>query len=273
LDLTFEDFDALRQLIYQQSGIWLSDRKTTFLQVRLGERLRALNISSAREYYHFLKYDPSSRVEMSNLIDAVSVNETWFFRETTPVIAWFENILPDLLKASNRVQIWSAGCATGEEPYTLALLLLDSVHQLSNGYAKIRATDISQRALEIARNGAFDPHSLRHTEQRWLSKYFQPSQDGLMAIGQPARSLVTFEQANLVDPDLPRRVGRMDVILCRNVIIYFDQGSRKIALRNFFEILKPGGYLILGHSESLAHTATPFELARVGGSLIYWKPV
>ena len=271
MEFQFEDFDLLRQLIYETSGIWLSDRKQTFLSIRLNERMRAGNISSAREYLHFLKYDPNGAQETRQLIDAVAVNETWFFREVEPIRAWFQQILPGLLATNGGARLWSAGCATGEEPYTLAMLALESQPQ-ARAKIDIWATDISQRALEMAQRGMYDPHATRHTEANWLAKYFQPTQNGFKAISAQARQLVRFERHNLIDPHLPARARPVDVILCRNVIIYFDQKSRQAALNNFDAILKPGGYLLLGHSESLAQTATPFELTRIGDKLVYHKP-
>ncbi len=269
--LGFDDFDALRRLINEHCGIWLDDSKIAFLQTRLADRLRARNISSAQEYYYFLKYDAHSGEEMQQLIDAVAVNETWFFRETGPLEAWCEVMLPDLMKRDEPVRLWSAGCATGEEPYTLAMLLLESCPATAVERFEILATDISQRALEMARVGIYDLHSLRRTEPRWLARYFQPTPDGRRAVCEEARRLVRFGQANVIDPTLARRVREMDVILCRNVIIYFDDQSRQAALTNFHAALKPGGYLTLGHSEILFHTITPFETARVGGTIMYRK--
>jgi chemotaxis protein methyltransferase CheR len=269
--LSFDDFDALRQLIREHCGIWLGDSKVTFLQVRLADRLRARNISSAQEYYYFLKYDAHGHEEMQRLIDAVTVNETWFFRETGPIDAWRKTVLPDLIKRSGRLRMWSAGCATGEEPYTLAMLLLEDYPATAAARFEILATDISQRALEAARAGVYDPYSLRHTEPYWLAKYFQPASGGRQEVCENVRRLVRFGQANLIDPALAQRVRAMDAILCRNVIIYLDDQSRRAALTNFYAALKPAGHLMLGHSESLVHTVTPFEVARVGGTIMYRK--
>jgi len=269
--LAFDDFDALRRLIREHCGIWLGDSKITFLQVRLTDRLRARNISSAQEYYYFLKYDAHGGEEMQRLIDVVTVNETWFFRETGPVETWRKMVLPGLMERDGRLRLWSAGCATGEEPYTLAMLLLEDYPAAVATRFEVLATDISQRALETARAGVYDPYSLRHTEPRWLAKYFQPASGGRQEVCDNVRQLVRFGQANLIDPALAQRVRAMDAVLCRNVIIYFDDQSRQAVLSNFYAALKPGGYLMLGHSESLIHTVTPFEIARVGGTIMYRK--
>jgi chemotaxis protein methyltransferase CheR len=268
-----DDFDALRRLICRQTGIWLSDTKQTFLQVRLEDRLQTCNISSAREYYHFLRFDPRGEDEMQHLIDAVTVNETWFFRETATLEGWRDEALPELLwsGASNghgQVRAWVAGCSTGEEAYTLAMLLLAGA---AAERVEILATDINSRALETARGAVYDPHSVRHTDPLWVSRYFDWLPDGRLALREPVRTLVHFGRANLIEPTLSRRVEAVDVILCRNVLMYFDAEHRRAALANLYAALRPGGLLILGHSEVLAQAMTPFELARVAGMIMYRK--
>ena len=271
--LSYDDFLDMRNMILEQSGIWLGDNKTVFLEARLSQRLRACNIASALEYYHYIKYDPHGAQEIQRLIDAIVVNESWFFRETDPVEAWCKLVLPDLLKTTPPVRLWSAGCACGEEPYSLAMLIQERHPLVNRSQVNIWATDISWRALDTARAGSYDPHSLRHTQQRWLAKYFQPTQDNFMAVNGQARKMVHFEYFNLIKPIPAPRMRSVDMILCRNVIIYFDAESRKKVLENFYTVLKPGGHLLLGHSESLAHTTTPFEMTRLGECLVYRKPV
>lgn len=271
--LEFEDFDALRLLIHAHSGIWLGEDKLTFLHVRLADCLRRTAISTPREYYHFLKYDPRGGEEILQLVDAVTVNETWFFRETGPLLAWREAVLPGLIKSGNPIRLWSAGCSSGEEPYTLGMLLLDAQPGVSSNRLSILATDISERVLEKARAALYDPHSLRHTEQQWLRQYFETRSDGFFGISDRVRQLVKLSQANLIDPALGGRLGPVDLILCRNVIIYFDEPSRKAVMANFHAALIPGGYLIMGLSETLAHTLAPFEVARVEGAILYRRPL
>lgn len=268
--LSFDDFDALRRLICDRCGIWLGDNKLTFLQVRLADRMRVRNISSPREYYYFVKYDAGAEREMQQLIDAVTVNETWFFRETGPLEAWIAEVAADLVARGKRLYLWSAGCATGEEPYTLAMMLLEA-HPAAASRLEILASDISQHALDIALAGVYDPYSLRRTEQRWQDKYFCPTSDGRQEIHESVKRLVRFKWANLVDSVKTQNVRAFDLVLCRNVLIYMQDRGRQVALESFYTALKPGGYLILGHSESLIHVATPFEVARVGGSIIYRK--
>ncbi len=236
----------------------------------MAERLRAWNISTAQEYYYFLKYDPHGSEELQQLLDAVTVNETWFFREIGPIEAWRATILPELLRQKNEtVSVWSAGCATGEEPYTLAMMFLESHAQFARRFT-ILATDISLHALEAARGASYDPYSLRRTEERWQKRYFQHDGQRYL-VNEEARRMVHFGQANLVDSTLAQRIEKMDLILCRNVLIYLNDSGRAQALDAFYHALKPGGHLILGHSESLVHVRTPFEIARMDGKILYRK--
>ncbi len=272
MDLSYDDFDVLRQLIYHNSGIWLGDQKISFLRSRLKGRLRTNNISSHREYYHFLRYDPQGPEEIQQLIDATTVNETWFFREIAPLEAWLGSVYPVIAKKGNGLRIWSAGCASGEEPLTLAMLLFEIMPDAAQRDIEILATDISQTALKHARAGLYSAHSLRHTEQRWVHKYFKPSANGHLQIDEKILRMMRFGFTNLIDQSLPGRIFPVNLIVCRNVIIYFAKASRHAVLENFFNILKPGGYLILGHAESLLYTKTPFEVARVGDTIMYKKP-
>jgi chemotaxis protein methyltransferase CheR len=267
------EFDTLRRMLRDHSGIWLADGKHSFLQVRLAARMEARGISAPREYVHFLKYDGQGGEELQALLDVVTVNETWFFREATPIEAWRDVVLPGLLQRGRRVRMWSAGCSTGEEAYTLAMTLHAALPPPALAACEILATDISQRALEAARQGQYDPYSLRHTAAAWREHYFEPAPPpapaGRQILRADVRRLVHFGRANLIDGTLPGRVGQLDLILCRNVMIYFDRASRDVALANLFAALRPGGYLVLGASESLAHAPAPFTLERVGGLLLY----
>lgn len=277
LVLDFDDFDAIRRLIYNSCGIWLSDTKVVFLQVRLSERLAGLGIATPREYYHYLKYDFEAAQEMQRLLDVITVNETWFFRETEPVAAWLSGVAAGLTSYQSKVRIWSAGCSTGEELYSTAMLIAEAYPATATYSFEIVGTDISQRALSLAREAAYDPHSLRHTEPRWIERYMtglgeNGSRGGRWVVSDKVKLLTQLQHGNLIDRKLPAQVGKVDLVMCRNVIIYFDETSRQAALANFHEALKPGGHLILGHAESLAHTTSPFELVRVNGTLMYRKP-
>jgi chemotaxis protein methyltransferase CheR len=269
LTLTLADFEALRELIHHHCGIWLGDNKLTFLQLRLARRLEACGLALARDYYYLLKYDSRGVEEMQRLVDEVVVNETWFFRELGPLQSWCRTILPRLLERRVRLRVWSAGCATGEEPYTLAMLLLEAQ---ANGQLEIVATDISHSALAFARLAVYDGYSLRRTEPHLRQKYFEPTGDGRRyKLREAVRRLVRFEHGNLVDLALARHVGPVEFVLCRNVMIYMSEPSRRRVLSTLYQALKPEGCLILGHSESLLQTASPFAANRIQDHIIYRK--
>ncbi len=270
LRLRLDDFKALRHLIYQHSGIWLGDTRTNFLGVRIAERLRALAITTPREYYHLLK-DAAPDAEIAHLVDAVTVNETWFFREMGPIQAWRTAILPTLRAAGDVVRVWCAGCSTGEEPYSLAMTLLDDWPEATT-MARIVGTDISHRALDAARAATYDAYSLRHTDQHWRERYFEAAPAAGYAVVAGARRLVSFSWTNLADPALAHRVAGMDLVLCRNVMIYFNEASKRAVLANLTAALKPGGYLIVGHTDMLSDAPPSLEGARVGNEIMYRKP-
>jgi chemotaxis protein methyltransferase CheR len=264
-----DDYALLRRLVYDKSGLWLADDRLTFLRVRLEDRLRERNIVSPRDYYYHLKFHPDGAEELQHLIDAVTTQETWFFREIEPLETWCAAVVPDVARRNGRLRVWSSACSTGEEAYTLAMLLAERMPDL---LVDIQATDISRRALAIARDATYDSHSLRRTDPQWVAKYFRPVADRRWEVVPTIRNLVRFEQANLLDPSVPRRLGPMDAVLCRNVLIYFDDRSRTIALNALRDALRPGGYLVLGFSESLSVPDTLFELVRLEGSVLYRKP-
>jgi len=270
LRLQLDDFEALRHLIYQHSGIWLGDTRTNFLGVRIAERLRALAITTPREYYHLLK-DTAPDTEIARLIDAVTVNETWFFREIGPIQAWQKAILPPLRAAGAAVRVWCAGCSTGEEPYSLAMTLLDDWPEATT-MARVVGTDISHRALAAARAATYDAYSLRYTDQHWRGRYFEAAPAAGFAVVAGARRLVSFSWTNLADPALAYRVAGMDLVLCRNVMIYFNEASKRAVMANLTAALKPGGYLIVGHTDMLSDAPPSLEVTRVGDAIMYRKP-
>jgi chemotaxis protein methyltransferase CheR len=240
----------------------------TFLRVRLEDRLRGRGIAAPRDYYYFLKFHPDGPEELQVLIDAVTTQETWFFRETEPLESWCASIAPGIVRSRGKLRAWSAACSTGEEAFTLAMLVAERFPDVP---VEIVATDISRRAIAVAREGLYDAHSLRRTGPQWVSKYFRPAGGGRWEVGASIRNAVRFEQANLLDPAVPQRVGPMDFVLCRNVLIYFDERSRNVALTCLRDALRPDGNLVLGFSESLSVPDTLFDLVRLNGSVLYRK--
>lgn len=276
ITMTDEEFPLLRDLIYSYSGLFFSDDNRYLLERRLAPRLAFRQLSTFHEYYYFLKYDVSRDQELSDIMDVLTTNETYFFRESFQLKAFTDEILPVLLTLKARhcdktIRIWSAGCSTGEEPYTIAMLLLDKP-ELAGWKIEIIGTDISQRVLHHARKGVYGNTSFRVTEPHYKSRYFI-EQDGGYRVADRIREFVTFSRLNLYDSGKYLFLGKMDIIFCRNVIIYFDMPAKKRVIENFYNTLQPGGFLLLGHSESLMNITTAFKLRHFKNDMVYEKPL
>ena len=271
-----EDFRLIRDLVYSYSGLFFDDATKYLLEKRLFQRLADNQLKSFREYYQFLKFNRKRERELEEIMDLLTTNETYFFRESYQLDAFSKEIIPDLCKpgtASNlkkRLRIWSAGCSTGEEPYTIAMLLLEQP-ALAGWHIEIVGTDISQRVLQQARRGVYRQASFRMTEEYFLKKYFTP-QDGGQSISEQVRKLVSISHLNLLDHTKASMLGEFDIIFCRNVIIYFDQVAKKSVVELFHSSLREGGYLLLGHSESLMNISTLFTLRHFKNDMVYQKP-
>jgi len=270
-----EEFRLIRDLIYSHCGIHFTPESKYLLEKRLSSRLAYHNLTSYKDYYFLLKYDVRKDQEMTGLMDVITTNETYFFRESFQLKAFTDEIIAEIVQAKAKkgdrtLRIWSAGCSTGEEPYTIAMLLLETA--LCSGLKiEILGTDISQRVLQQARKGVYGKSSFRATDAEYVERYFE-EQDGNYRINEEVRELVTISQLNLFDQSRLALLGRMDVIFCRNVIIYFDQAAKKNVVEAFCQSLYPGGFLLLGHSESLMNISTLFTLRHLKNDMVYQKP-
>lgn len=274
--MTDEEFPLLRDLIYSYSGLFFSEDNRYLLERRLSPRLAHRQLSTFHEYYYYLKYDISREQELSDIMDILTTNETYFFRESFQLKAFTDEIIPELIKVKAKhcektIRIWSAGCSTGEEPYTIAMLLLEKP-ELAGWKIEIIGTDISQRVLHHARKGVYGNTSFRVTEPHYKSRYFI-DQDGGFRVGDRIREFVTFSRLNLYDSSKYLFLGKIDIIFCRNVIIYFDMLAKKRVIENFYNTLNPGGFLLLGHSESLMNITTAFRLRHFKNDMVYEKPL
>ncbi|MCX5720179.1 MAG: protein-glutamate O-methyltransferase CheR [Nitrospirae bacterium] len=274
IDLPEDVFRLLRDLIRDYCGIYFNDDSRYLLEKRLSRRVRSHHLSSFRDYYRFLLYDKSRDEELSLIMDILTVNETYFFREQGQLKTFSEEILPELKginREKKRLRIWSAGCSTGEEPYTLAMLVIE------RGYfygwdIEIFGSDINQRVLQVARNGVYRKNSFRTTDEYFLKKYFK-EENGIFRISNSVKQFVNFSHLNLLDPFKVKFIGIMDIVFCRNVLIYFDQTSKKKLAETFHNRLVDGGYLLLGHAESLINVTTAFTLRHFKYDMVYQKPV
>ena len=273
-----DEFRLLRDLVNKRSGMFFDDASFFVFERRLRERAKALGVTDFSSYYQHLRFHPRGAEEIDEAIDALVTNETYFFREEYQLRAFGEDILPRLHELAvrghrKRLVIWSAGCSTGEEVYTLAILVLRS--RLFDGWdVRIFGNDISKRVLGIARRGVYPRHSFRAMPALY-DEYFEPeaTPGGGRRVVDRVRSLCQFGHFNLLERERASILGRVDAIFCRNVLIYFDPASRRSVIEGFYERLQPGGYLMLGHSESLLNVSTAFELAHLAADMVYRRPV
>jgi chemotaxis protein methyltransferase CheR len=271
LELPDDVFRLLRDAIYRRTGLWFADTSKYLLQKRLSPRARELNFESFQKYYYFLQYDPRADAEFDEIYDLVTTKETYFFREPAQLAAFVEEIVPDILsrKTVKKIRVWSAGCATGEEPYSIAMLLQES-GAYDRATIEIFASDISNDVLVRARKGQYRETAFRSTDPAIRDKYFTREHDG-WRIADEIRNRVSFGRLNLYDEPRVSLLGNVDVIFCRNVIIYFDDASKRMVVNNFYNRLVDGGYLLLGHSESLITLSTQFKLKHLKNDMVYQK--
>jgi chemotaxis protein methyltransferase CheR len=250
------DFERLRGLIYDECGIHLGLEKRTMLEIRLRRRLRGLNVASFSEYCEHVFSSEGRARELVHLIDAVTTNKTDFFREAGHFEYLTRKALPELARqpdADGTLLVWSAGCATGEEPYTIAMVLSEYVQSNPGLRFRVLATDISTGALDKARMGIFKTELVRPVPAELRRKYFMRSRDpnsDVVRVVPELRSLVEFRRVNFMDSDFGLS-ETPNVIFCRNVIIYFDRATQIRLLQKLTTELAPGGYFFAGHSESL----------------------
>ena len=257
LDITDHEFVTIRDLVRERFGIWYDDQKRFLLLSRLQTRLAKRGFETYAAYAAFLTSDPRREEEWSDLASVLSNNETYFFRERAQLKALAGGILDELLRRSPRVRLWSAASSSGEEPYSLAMTLLET-GKVPESMLSIRATDISPRVLELAERGFYRALSFRATEPAMIRKWFQPQGDGFV-IDERVKRLVAFDRLNLLDGPRVAAQGPFDAIFCRNVLIYFDKPTQKRVVESFAKALRPGGYLFLGHAESLFHLTDLYE--------------
>jgi chemotaxis protein methyltransferase CheR len=271
--MTEKDFRLFSKLIESVCGIKMPDVKRHMLESRLRKRLRILEMHSFREYYDFLTSPEGRRIEMVPMIDSVTTNKTDFFREPAHFTYLTKKVLPELLRtmAGNRVRIWSAGCSSGEEPYTLAMVLSDYARDCERFTFSILATDICTSVLETAHRGIYEDEKIAPVPHDLRKRYLLRSKDrsrGIIRMAPEIRSLITFRRLNFLDDGYSIQ-DRMQIIFCRNVLIYFDRPTQEKVINNFCSHLQPGGHLFLGHSETINGLDVP--LVQVN-STVYRKP-
>lgn len=257
------DYERISRLVYEQCGINLHEGKRELVKARLGKRLREGNFKSFGAYYSYVTTDEGTD-ELISMIDSLSTNLTYFFREESHFLK-LRQIITEMLNApthagqSEKLKIWSAGCSTGEEPYSLAMTVCECANGSSND-AKIKATDISTRVLQMAVKGVFNQDKLKNVSSVMLKKYFQMGcgrWQGHYRIKKNISNMIHFSRFNLMDT--PPSSYRFDIIFCRNVMIYFDKVTQAALVNRFYQCLNKGGHLFIGHSESLTGLSHEFK--------------
>jgi chemotaxis protein methyltransferase CheR len=273
--LTKENFILLRDFIYEKTGIFFSENKMYLMESRLTNRLSELGFSTYEDYYYFLKYGTEkAKTEMLNLFDAVTTNETSFFRNPPQLDAFKIIVQKNYLDGKGLtlpLRIWSAACSTGEEAYTLVIILLELIEKMKKNISfTISATDISPKVLESAKKGVFGSYSVRNMDEAIRKKYFVEEGNNF-ALKSTVKKYVKFDFLNLMDANAYRMYKQMDIIFCRNVLIYFDDKMKKKVIDNLYECLKAPGFLTIGHAESLHNISRAFKPLVFPGTITYQK--
>ncbi len=268
--LTREVFDRFCTLIYDHTHIRMRESKQLLVSNRLRRRIIALNLSSYDEYYRYLTEGACGSAELQRFIDAVSTNETYFYREVAHFSALLQSVLPELLARRKTLRIWCAGCSTGEEPYTLRIAIVEGLQADVARGITIVATDINEQVIESARAGVYRGRSVRLVPPAILDRYFEHLGEDSFRVRRVIADTVDFRVHNLMTDEPP---GRMfDVIFCRNVMIYFDKPTQRRLVDGYFaSALENDGYLFIGHSESLTGTSGTFQYVRGLGAPVYRK--
>ena len=263
------DFQSLRDYIYSESGIHFSESNRSILESRLKDRLRTLEADTPRGYLDLLRRD---KEETKFFLDAITTNLTRFFRNQNHYDTFINHVIPDLMKrktasGNHRIRIWSAGCSTGEEPYTNAMVLME---YLSREWAvEVIGSDLSLKSLMKAKEGLYPDARISGVPDNYLKKYFDPKEDGYQ-VKESIRSLVKFDYHNL---KFDAGLKDLDIVFCRNVLIYFDEAAQKNVIDNLWNAMAPYSYLFIGHSESLFGMDTRFEFIKTNWACLYGKMV
>ncbi|HOK40716.1 MAG TPA: protein-glutamate O-methyltransferase CheR [bacterium] len=275
--MTDEEFKLLSEFILEITGLYYPESKKYIIEGRLSKFVQNLGFNNFKDYYYYLKYDVKKNEEIKKIIEELTTNETYFFREINQIIALRDEIFMPMLNEKKksfaidkRIKIWSAACSSGEEPYTIAMLLNETNSpEIKNNFT-IYATDISNEMIAKAKKGVYRDFSFRSTEQKYLEKYFIKVSEGYK-IKDEIQKYVTFEIVNFLDKVKMNSLKNFDIIFCRNALIYFNEKTKKEVIDSFYNSLNKNGIFFLGHSESLFRISTAFELVQFKNALGYIK--
>jgi chemotaxis protein methyltransferase CheR len=269
-----DEFRRLCEFLYRRTGIIFTEAKRYYVERRVHDRMIETQSLSFPTYFARLRSDVSSEVE--HFINALTVNETYFYREDHQLKCLTSDLLAERLRQKrpgDPIRIWSVPCSTGEEPYSIAIWLLENWSEVDSHEIEIVGSDIDTEVIAAAEAGIFGKRALMRLSPEVIRKYFTEMDGEQWQILDDLRHSVRFTTANLVEPGGTGSHGRFDVIFCRNVLIYFDDASRRVAAENLYENLAPGGFLCLGHSESMSRISPLFEVCRYSDAIVYKRPL
>jgi chemotaxis protein methyltransferase CheR len=272
--MTGPDYSRFCDYIYQKTGIHFQEKKAYFVKRRLNERIEATGSATFRDYFSLLRGD-ALKLELQQLVNVLTVNETYFLREDYQFDALVSGILPELAAERGKgstLRLWSMPCSTGEEPYSIAMQILERWPQSDEYSIEIAGTDIDSRVLAAAVAGRYGDRAMMRLPAEWKRKYFRRLDSDDYQICDELRESISFSVANIVEPATLRKMAGVDVIFCRNLLIYFDELSQRQAVESLYECLAPGGFICLGHSESMSRISSLFRPRRFGGVIVYQKP-
>ena len=268
------EYEALCEFLRERTGLSFGENKRYYVERRVVDRMAAVGAQGFGEYLDLLRFQASGE-ELQLLVNQMTVNETYFFREKYQFDCLVNSVLDEVVrgrKLGDRIRIWSAGCSTGEEPYSLAIMLLEFWKRVDEFEIELRASDIDSRALARAREGIYEERSLQFLPPELVAKYFMSVAPGRWRIIEDLRGSIDFSHINLSDPDQVLRFRDVDVIFCRNMLIYFDDLGRREIAAGFWDVLAPGGFVFLGHSESMSRMSSLYAPRRFPEAIIYQKP-
>ena len=268
------DFQKFAEFFYRKTGIHFDDSKRYFVDKRLLERMQATGSENFRSWFTALRFETHGR-ELQHLVNAMTVNETYFFREAYQFDCMVRDMLAEVVRRKRpgeRIRIWSVPSSTGEEPYSIAIYLLERWPLIDHHEVEIMSSDIDTVVLAAAKRGVFTARSVANLPKEYLSKYFRRVGDNEFHISRDIVDAVDFSRVNLSDANDTRRFRDIDIIFCRNLLIYFDDLSRRVAAEAMYDALAPSGFVCLGHSESMSRISSLYEVRRFADAMVYQKP-
>ncbi len=274
-ELEIDEFERLTDLIYRKAGIRFEQKKIYYIAKRLEKRMAAVDSETVMDYIRHLKFSDRDGREMQELINTLTINETYFFRDFNQLQAFAEESLDTVIsrktaRGDRRLRIWSSGCSSGEEPYTLGIILQEMIDDIRGWDVEIIATDIDEVILAKARKGIYMNRSVKDVPGEYLEKYFTRS-SASYHVKQKIKNMVRFDSLNLNDRAVLRKYRGFDFIFCRNVLIYFDDISRRRVMDHYYMALNQGGYIFLGSAESPARINPAFKIRKTANHMVYYK--